>query len=155
MSNTQLRRLNQVTNKVIINRKVLHARMGNRITREISGTKVAREQSRRGLHSDKKLRQQRLHLLQFDSRSGNGMILGLSGRPSNNKLLCSTSGDWISTKECEKSTCGGTIIWVTSLVHVRETVQCLRSVYKKSGTKGSRAIKITKKTFDLSPMVFR
>ena len=110
MSNTQLRRLNQVTNKVIINRKVFHARMENRISREISDTKVAREQSRRGLHSDKKLRQQRLHPLQIDSSSGNGTILGLSGRLSNNKFLCSTPGDWISTKECEKITCGGTII---------------------------------------------
>ena len=32
-------------------------------------------------------------------------------------------------------------------------MQCLRSVCKKPDTKGSRAIKITKKTFDRSPMV--
>ena len=34
-------------------------------------------------------------------------------------------------------------------------MQCLRSVYKKPDTKGSRAIKITSQTFDRSPMVFR
>ena len=50
MSNMQLRRLNQVTNKFIIYRKVFHARMESRISREKSGTKVVREQSRRGLH---------------------------------------------------------------------------------------------------------
>ena len=54
MSNTRLRRLNQVTNKVLINRKVFHARMKNRINKEMSGTKVVREQSRRGLDCDKK-----------------------------------------------------------------------------------------------------
>ena len=43
MSNTQFRRLNQVMNKVIINRKVFHERMKTRISREISGTKVVRE----------------------------------------------------------------------------------------------------------------
>ena len=43
MSNMQLRRLNQVRNKVIINRKVFHARIKNRISRETSGTKVVRE----------------------------------------------------------------------------------------------------------------
>ena len=40
MSNTRLRRLNQVTNKVLINRKVFHVRMKNRINKEMSGTKV-------------------------------------------------------------------------------------------------------------------
>ena len=54
MSNTLPRRLNQVTNKMIINRKVFHARMKNRINKEISGTKVVREQNRQGLHWDKK-----------------------------------------------------------------------------------------------------
>ena len=63
MSNTQLQRLNQVTNKVIINHKVFHVIMEKSISREISNTKVVREQSRRGLHWDKKLRQQRLHPL--------------------------------------------------------------------------------------------
>ena len=55
MSSTQLRRLNRVTNKAIINRKVFHARMENMIIKEISGTKVVREQSSQGLHWDKKL----------------------------------------------------------------------------------------------------
>ena len=34
-------------------------------------------------------------------------------------------------------------------------MQCLRSVYEKPDTKGSYAIKITKQTFDRSPIVFR
>ena len=72
------------------------------------------------------------------------MILNLNGRPSKNPLLCRTPGDLIDTKKYEKSTCGGTIIWVTSLVHIKEIVECLRSVCKKSDTKGSRAIKIMK-----------
>ena len=63
---------------------------------------------------------------------------------SNNALLCGTLGDWISTKEYKKNICGGTIIGVTSLIDIRETMQCLRSVCKKPYTKGSRAIKITK-----------
>ena len=50
MSNMQLRQLNQVTNKVIINHKVFHVRIENKISREINDTKVVREQSRRGLH---------------------------------------------------------------------------------------------------------
>ena len=50
MSNTQLKRLNQVINKLIINRKVFHARMKNRISREMSDTKVIQEQSRQGLY---------------------------------------------------------------------------------------------------------
>ena len=50
MSNMKLRRLNQVTNKVIINHKVFQERMKNKISREISGTKVVREHSRWGLH---------------------------------------------------------------------------------------------------------
>ena len=33
-------------------------------------------------------------------------------------------------------------------------MECLRSVCDKPDTKGSRAIKITKKTFDCSPMIF-
>ena len=33
-------------------------------------------------------------------------------------------------------------------------MQCPRSVYKKPDTKGSRAIKITKQTFERAPMVF-
>ena len=129
--------------------------MENRISKEISGTNVIREQSGRGLHWDKKLRQQRLHPLQFGRSSGNGTILGLNGRPSNNKLLFKTLRDWIRTKEYEKSTYGGTIIWVTSPVRIRETLQCLRSVCKKPDTKGSHAIKIIKQTFDCSSMVFR
>ena len=44
MNNTQLGRLNQVIKKVIINRKVFHARMKNRISGEICGTKIFREQ---------------------------------------------------------------------------------------------------------------
>ena len=87
-------------------------------------------------------------------KNGNGMILDLSERSSNSTFLYRSPGDWISTKEYEKSTCGGTIISVTSPIHIREIVQCLRSVYKKSKTKGSRAIKITKQTFNCSPMVF-
>ena len=83
------------------------------------------------------------------------MILNLNGRPSNSTLLCRTPGDLISTKEYEKSSCEGTTIWVTSLVRIREIVQCLRSVYKKPDTKGSHDIRITKQTFDRSPMVFR
>ena len=69
-------------------------------------------------------------------------------------LLCRTLRDEISTKEYEKNTCGGTIIWVTSPVCIRETVQCLRSVCKKLDTKESRAIKITKQTFHRPLMVF-
>ena len=69
-------------------------------------------------------------------------------------LLCRTLGDGISTKEYEKSTCEGTINWVTSLIRIRETVQYLRSVCKKPDTKGYCAIKITKQTFDRPPMVF-
>ena len=40
MNKIQLGRLNQVMNKVIINRKVSHARMKYKISGEISGTKV-------------------------------------------------------------------------------------------------------------------
>ena len=82
------------------------------------------------------------------------MILGLNGKPSKGTLLCRTLGDWISIKEYEKSICGGTIIWVTNTICIRETVQCLRSVCKKPDTKGSLAIKIMKQTFNRSPMVF-
>ena len=78
MSNKQFGRLNQVTNKVIINRKVFHARMENRISRKINDTKVVREQSKMGLHWDKKLRQQQLHPLQFSSSISNDTILKLS-----------------------------------------------------------------------------
>ena len=141
-------------NKVIINRKMFHTRMENRISRDIGGTKVVRKQSRQGLHWDKKLIQ-RLHPLQFGNNSGNDTILGLTGRPSNSTLLCRTLGNWINIKEYEKNICGGMIIWVTSSVCIREVVQCPRSVYKKPDTKGSCAIKITKQTFDCSPMVFR
>ena len=70
----------------------------------------------------------------------------------NSALLYRTPRDWISTKEDKKSTCGGTIIGVTNPVCIRKTMQCLRSVYKKPYTKGSRAIKIMKQTFDRSPM---
>ena len=70
-------------------------------------------------------------------------------------LICRTPRDWISTKENEKSTCGGTIIWVTSPICIRKTVQCLRSICNKPDTKGSHAIKIMKQTFDRSPMLFR
>ena len=34
-------------------------------------------------------------------------------------------------------------------------MQCIKSVYKKSDTMGSRVIKITSQTFNRSPMVFR
>ena len=63
-------------------------------------------------------------------------------------LLCRTPGDWISTKEYKKSTCGGTIIRVTIPVYLIKTMQCLKSAYKKSYTKGSRAIKIMKQTVE-------
>ena len=78
MNNTQLRRLNQVTNKVIINKNVFYARMKYRISEGISCTKVFREQGGRKLHWDKKLRQQQFHPLQFDSSSRNDTILSLS-----------------------------------------------------------------------------
>ena len=54
MNNTQFKPLNQVTNKMIINCKVFHAKMKDRISREISGTKVVREQDGRQLHWCKK-----------------------------------------------------------------------------------------------------
>ena len=139
---------------MIINRKVCHGRMKNKISRVITGTKVVREQSRRGLHWDKKFRQQSLHPLQFGRSNGNGTILSLSGRLSNSTLLCRTPGDGVSTKEYEKSTCGGTIIWVTSPIRIQENVQCLRSVCKKPDTKGSHSITIMKLTFNRSLMVF-
>ena len=82
-------------------------------------------------------------------------MLSLSGRTSNNALLCRTPGDWINTKENKKSLGGGTIIRVTSPIRIKETVQCQGSVCKKPNTKGSRAIKITKQTLDCSPMVLR
>ena len=50
MNNTQLKRLNQVTNKMIINHKVFHARVEDRISEKISNIKVFREEGRRGLH---------------------------------------------------------------------------------------------------------
>ena len=74
---------------------------------------------------------------------------------NNNALLCRTLRNWIRTKENKKSPGEGKIIWVTSLVYIRETVQCQGSVCKKLNTKGSRAIKITKQTFECSPMVLR
>ena len=40
-------------------------------------------------------------------------------------------------------------LWVTNPVHIRETMQCLRSVYKKLDTKGYRVIKIMKQTFGM------
>ena len=83
------------------------------------------------------------------------MILSLNGRKSNNALLCRTLGDWISTKEYKKNTCGGVIIRVTSPVCIREIMQRLRSVCKKPYTEGSYAVKITKQMFDRSPMVFK
>ena len=43
MKNTQLGRLNQVTNKMIINCKAFHVRMKYKISGEISDTKVVRE----------------------------------------------------------------------------------------------------------------
>ena len=59
----------------------------------------------------------------------------------------------ISTKENKKSPGGGTITWVTSPIRIKETMQCYGNVCKKPNTKGSCAIKITKQTFDPSPMV--
>ena len=50
MNNTKVRRLNQVTKKVIIKRKVFHARMKDMTSEEISGTKVVREQGGWQLH---------------------------------------------------------------------------------------------------------
>ena len=82
------------------------------------------------------------------------MILNLGGRTTNSALLCRTPRNWISTKENKKSTCGGTIIRVNSPVCIRETMQCQRSVRKKPNTKGSSAIKITKRPFDRSLIVF-
>ena len=55
MNNTQLRQLNRVKNKMIINRKVSHARMKDKIDGEISGTKVVRKQVERQLHWYKKV----------------------------------------------------------------------------------------------------
>ena len=136
MNNTQLRQLNRVMNKMIINSKVFHARIKYRISGEISGTKVVREQGGRQLHWGKKFRQQRFHPLQFGSSSCNYTILSFSGRTSNNALLCRTLGNWISTKENKKSTCGGTIIWVTNPVCIRETVQCQWSICKNPGYQG-------------------
>ena len=124
------------------------------ISREISDTKVVRDQGGRQRHWCKKFRQQQFHPLQFDNSSCNCTILSLSGRMSNSALLWRTLGNLIRTKENKKSTCGGTIIRVTSPVRIRETMQCQRSVYKKLDTKGSCAIKIKKQTFDCSPMVF-
>ena len=129
---------------------MFHAKMKDRISREISGTKVVREQGGRQLHWCKKFRQQRFHPFQFDSDSHNCTILSLSGRTSNSALLCRTLGNRISTKENKKSPGGGMIIWVTNPIRIRETVQCQGSVYKKPNTKGSHAIKITKQTFDHS-----
>ena len=40
MDNTQLGRLKQVTNKMIINHKVFHAKTKDKISGEISDTKV-------------------------------------------------------------------------------------------------------------------
>ena len=71
---------------------------------------------------------------------------------SNSALLCRTLGNWISTKENKKSTGRGTVIWITILVYNKEIVQCQGSVFKKLNTKGSRALKITKQTFDGSLM---
>ena len=154
MNNTQLKRLNQVVNKIIINSKVFPTRVKYIISKEISDTKVVREQGGRQLHWCKKFRHQQFHPLQFDSSSCNCTILSLRGRISNSALLWRTLGNWISTKENKKRTCGGTIIRVTIKIRIRKTMQCQRSVYKKPDTKGSRSIKITKETFDCSPMVF-
>ena len=154
MNNMQLRRLNHVKNKIIINLKMFHAKMKDMISGEISGTKVVREHGRQGLHWDKKFQQQQFHPLQFSNSSRNSTILSLSGRMSNNSLLCKTSGDWISTKEYKKSTYGGMIFGVTRPVCIRESMQCLMGVGKKPYIEGSRAIKITKQTFDRSSMVF-
>ena len=131
-------------------------KMKYRISGEISDTKVVREQGGRQSHYGKKFRQLRFYPLQFSSSSNsrNCTILSPSRRTSNIALLCRTIRNWISTKENKKSPRGGTIIWVTNPVRIRETMQCQRSVDKKLDTKGSRAIKITKQMFDLSPMVF-
>ena len=69
-------------------------------------------------------------------------------------LLCRTPRDWISIKEYKKSTYRGTIIEVTSPVCIRETMQCLRSVYRRPYTEGCCSIKITKQAFDHYLMVF-
>ena len=66
------------------------------------------------------------HPLQFNSGIHNCTILNLSGRTSNNALLCRTLGDWISTKGNKISPSIGTIIWVTNLVKgvsVRSQIQ--------------------------------
>ena len=104
MNNMQLRQLNQVTNKMIINRNVFHARMIDRIDREIGGTKVVREQDGQQLPWYKKVRQQLFHPLQLGCGNRNRTILSLNGRTSNNVLLCRTPGNWISTKENKKIT---------------------------------------------------
>ena len=95
---------------MIINCKVFDERMKDRISGEIGGTKFVREQGRQWLHMNKKFRQQQFYPLQFGSGNRNGTILSLSGRKSNSALLSRNPGDWISTKENKKSTCGGTII---------------------------------------------
>ena len=83
-----------------------------------------------------------------DNRVGSNRTMAtihsLSGRTNNSALLCRILGNWISTKENKKSPRGGTIIWVTNPVHIRETVQCHRSVGKKMDTKESSIIKIVK-----------
>ena len=53
---------------------------------------------------------------------------------SNSALLSRTPKNWISTKENKKSTGGGTIIGVTNLIRIRETMQSQGSVYKKPNT---------------------
>ena len=63
---------------------------------------------------------------------------------SNSVLLCITPRNWIGIKENKKSLGGGMIIWVTSPIRIRETMQCQGSVCKKLNTKGSRADKIMK-----------
>ena len=98
----QLKRLNRVTNKMLINRKMFHARMKDRISKEISGIKVVREQGGRQLHWCKKFRQQRFYPLQFGSGNRNFTILNLSRRTSNNAFLGRALGNWITTKENKK-----------------------------------------------------
>ena len=49
----------------------------------------------------------------------------------------------LAPRKIRKNTCGGTIIWVTSPVYIRETMQCQMIVCKKSDTKESHAINLT------------
>ena len=148
MNNTQLRQLNQVTNKMIINRKMFHARMKDMISREKSDTKAVREQGGRQLHWCKKFRHQRFHPLQFCSGSHNCTILSLSGKRATMCCFVEIQEIGLAPRKIRKSP-----IWVTSLVRITEIVKCQGSVCKNPNTKVSRAINITKLTFHRSLMV--